>query len=91
MQNLLLKKQGGADMFSDRTLTEKGVPPRSCSASNPKRQRETEREREREKRTSVEKQMTSSKQNKKVASPLEKSCLVEKKNCLKFTGLSGFT
>ena len=35
-------------MFSDRTLTEKGVPPRSCSASNPKRQRETERERERE-------------------------------------------
>ena len=43
------------------------------------RERRRERERDTEKRTSVEKQMTSSKQNKKVASPLEKSCLVEKK------------
>lgn len=34
-------------MFSDRTLTEKGVPPRSRSAFNPESEKERERERER--------------------------------------------
>lgn len=32
-------------MFSDRTLTEKGVPPHSRSAYNPESEKERERER----------------------------------------------